>query len=29
MLKDGTVIEKLGFDGGNFEFIIDEGQLFF
>ncbi|XP_074589402.1 peptidyl-prolyl cis-trans isomerase FKBP62-like isoform X2 [Curcuma longa] len=27
MLKDGTVIEKLGFDGGNFEFIIDEEQV--
>ncbi|WOL03081.1 70 kDa peptidyl-prolyl isomerase-like isoform X1 [Canna indica] len=27
MLKDGTVFEKLGFDGENFEFIIDEEQV--
>nr|CAD1820641.1 unnamed protein product [Ananas comosus var. bracteatus] len=27
MLEDGTVFEKLGFDGGLFEFILDEEQV--
>lgn len=26
MLEDGTIFEKLGFDGELFEFVIDEGK---